>query len=160
VNNGLNVFADEWDEPYPQSEGWRANYRALGVGKLGLGLYELFPGQTECAYHFHHGNDELLIVLRGRPTLRTPQGERELEPGDVAQFPTGPAGAHQVVNRSDEPARYVIAASHVTPEIVEHVDSGKVLAMSMGESQRGQPLWTVHRLDDAVDYFDGERPNG
>jgi hypothetical protein len=54
--------------------------------------------------------------------------------------------------------RYVIAARHVTPEVVEHLDSGKVLAMAHSESQNGRPLWTVHRLDDAADYFDGEEP--
>jgi uncharacterized cupin superfamily protein len=149
----MNVFADDWDDPFPTPEGWRSHYKRLGVGKLGVGLYELLPGQTQCAYHFHHGNDEALIVLSGRPTLRTPAGERELEPGEVAQFPTGPNGAHQIVNRSDEPARYVIAAAHVDPEIVEHVDSGKVLAMAKTD---GRPLFTIHRLADEVDYMLGE----
>lgn len=48
---------------------------------LAMSVYELLPGQTQCPYHFHHGNDELLVVLRGTPTLRTPEGERELRPG-------------------------------------------------------------------------------
>jgi len=77
----VNVFANEWDDAYPQRDGWRANYKRLGIGKLGMGLYELLPGQTQCPYHFHYGNDEILIVLAGRPTLRTPDGERQLEPG-------------------------------------------------------------------------------
>jgi uncharacterized cupin superfamily protein len=153
----VNVFKDEWDDPFPTPEGWRQHYKRLGVGKLGLGLYELLPGQTQCPFHFHHGNDEALIVLSGRPMLRTPDGERQLEPGDVAQFPTGPGGAHQIVNRSNERARYVIAAVHVDPEIVEQVDSGKVLAMAKTE---GRPLRTIHRLDHEVDYFDGEEPTG
>jgi uncharacterized cupin superfamily protein len=156
----MNVFADDWDDPYPQDEGWRAHYKRLGVGKLGLGLYELLPGQTQCPYHFHYGNDEILIVLRGRPTLRTPDGERELEAGEVAHFPTGPSGAHQIVNRTDEAARYVVAASHVSPEVVEHVDSGKLLAMALTESPRGPRLWSVHRLDAEVDYLEGEEPKG
>jgi uncharacterized cupin superfamily protein len=156
----MNVFANEWDDAYPQVEGWRSNYKRLGVGNLGLGLYELLPQQTQCPYHLHYGNDEILIVLQGRPTLRTPDGEQQLEAGDVAQFPTGPKGAHQIVNRTDDPARYIIAACHVSPEVVEHVDSGKVLAMARAESPRGGPLWTVHRLDDAVDYFEGETPRG
>jgi uncharacterized cupin superfamily protein len=63
-----------------------------------------------------------------------------------------------LINRTDEPARYVIASSFTSPEIVEYPDSGKVAAMSRTESQRGGPLWTIHRLDDAVDYFDGEAP--
>jgi len=150
----VNVFADEWDDPYDERDGWRANHRRLGVGNLGLGLYELPPRQTQCAYHFHHGSDEALVVLRGRPTLRTPDGERELETGDVARFPTGPGGAHQIVNRTDEPVRYVIAAAHADPEVVEHLDSGKVLAMAKSSG----PLWAVHRLNDNVDYIEGEEP--
>jgi uncharacterized cupin superfamily protein len=151
----MNVFADDWDDPYPTPEGWRSHYKRLGVGDLGLGLYELLPGQTQTPYHFHHGNDEALIVLDGRPTVRTPEAERELERGDVVLFPRGPNGAHQLVNRSDEPARYVVAAVHVDPEIVEYPDSGKFAAMARTE---GRPLWTIHRLADDADYFDGESP--
>lgn len=151
----MNVFADEWDDPYPTPDGWQSHYKRLGVGSLGLGLYELLPGQTQCPYHFHHGNDEALIVLSGRPTLRTPDGERELAAGDVAHFPTGPSGAHQMVNRSGEPARYVIAAVHVSPEVVEYPDSGKLASMARTQDK---PLWAIHRVDDSVDYFDGERP--
>ena len=47
-------------------------------------------------YHFHHGMEEWLLVVDGTPTLRTPDGERELRRGDVVCFPPGPDGAHQV----------------------------------------------------------------
>ena len=154
----MNFYDDEWDDvPFETPPGYDQHIkRLLPPGHdLGLSVYELLPGQTQVAYHFHHGNEEALLVLRGTPTVRTPDGERELAAGDVVFFPKGPDGAHQVVNRSGEPARYVNAASHVSPEVVEHVDSGKVLAMS-----RIGPLWTIHRRADAVDYFDGEEPGG
>jgi uncharacterized cupin superfamily protein len=155
-----NVFADDWEDLYPQIEGWRSNIkRVVPPGNtLGMSVYELQPGQTQCPYHFHHGNEELVLVLNGHPTLRTPDGEQELAPGDVVHFSKGPAGAHQIVNRASDPARYVVADAHVTPEIVEYPDSGKLAAMSRAESQRGGPLWTINRLDDAVDYFEGEAP--
>ena len=150
-----NVFADEWQEIYPPAEGWLSNQRRLVPPghTLGMSVIELLPGQTQCPYHFHHGNEELLLVLRGRPTLRTPDGERELEPGDAAFFPTGPDGAHQVVNRTDEPARYVVADAKVSPELVEYPDTGKIAAMA-----RATQFWSIHRLDDAVDFFEGEEP--
>lgn len=155
-----NVFGDEWDNPYPPLEGWQSNVRRLVPRghDLGMTLYELLPGQTQCPYHFHHGDEELILVLRGRPTLRTPDGERELEPGDFVHFPTGAVGAHQMINRSDEPARYVVGSSNAAPEICEYPDSGKLAVISRLESQRGERLVTVHRLDDGVDYFDGETP--
>jgi uncharacterized cupin superfamily protein len=151
----VNVFADDWDDPYPTPEGWRSHYKRLGVGDLGLGLYELLPAQTQTPFHFHHGNDEALIVLSGRPTVRTPDGERELERGDVVHFPRGPSGAHQLVNRSNEPARYVVVAVHVNPEIVEYPDSGKFAALARTPDK---PVWTIHRFDNELDYFDGEAP--
>ena len=43
--------------------------------QLGASLYELGPGNSN-VYHFHHGSEELLIVLRGRLTLRSQKGER------------------------------------------------------------------------------------
>jgi uncharacterized cupin superfamily protein len=150
-----NVFADEWEELYPPTEGWRSNTRRLVPRgrRLGMSVIELLPGQTHCPYHFHHGNEELILVLRGTPTLRTPDGEREVQPGDFAHFPNGPDGAHQVVNRTDEPARYVVADSKVSPEIIEYPDSGKIASMS-----RETQLLSIHRLDDAVDYYFGEQP--
>jgi uncharacterized cupin superfamily protein len=156
----MNVFDDAWGEGYPQKDGYRANYKRVKAGSLAAAIYELLPEQTQCPYHFHHGNDELLIVLSGRPTVRTAEGERELQPGDAVPFPAGRDGAHQVHNRTAEPVRYVIAAHHVTPEVVEYPDSGKLAAMAMSESHRGGPLWTWHRFDDAVDFFDGEEPGG
>jgi uncharacterized cupin superfamily protein len=153
--NVVNVFEDEWQEIYPPEEGWLSNQRRLAPGRtLGMSVIELLPGQTQCPYHFHHGNEELLLVLSGTPTLRTPDGEQELKAGDAVHFPTGPEGAHQVINRSDEPARYVVADAKVSPEIVQYPDSGKIAAMSRGE----EPFWSVHRLDDVVDFFDGEGP--
>jgi uncharacterized cupin superfamily protein len=150
-----NVFDDDWEEIYPPTEGWRSHLRRLVPPghTLGMSVVELLPGQTQTPYHFHHGNEELLLVLDGTPTLRAPDGEHELRPGDFAFFPKGPEGAHQLVNRSQAPARYVLADANVTPEIVEYPDSRKIASMS-----RETQLWTVHRLEAAVDYFDGEAP--
>ena len=158
-----NVFSDEWPEdPDPPTEGWLAKWRPLieRGHDLGMALYELQPRQTQSPYHFHHAAEELLVVLRGRPTLRTPAGERELAPGDFVHFAKGPAGAHQMINRAEEPALYVVGSRNASPDVCEYPDSGKVLVMSRGESQLGRRLWSVHRLDDGVDYFEGEQPKG
>jgi uncharacterized cupin superfamily protein len=160
VSGTFNVFAGDWDEAYPQPDGYRANWKRIKAGKLAFGVYELLPQQTQCPYHFHHGNDEMVVVLSGEPTLRTPEGETVLTAGDVIPFPAGLEGAHQIFNRTDEPVRYIVAARHVSPEVVEYPDSGKFAAMSYGESQKGGPLWTTHRLDDPVDFFEGETPDG
>ncbi len=54
--------------------------------------------------------------------------------GEAVHFPAGPEGAHQLANNSDEVARFVIAASHVVPEIVEYVDQGEAIAWSLRDS--------------------------
>src|SRR6266511_6288757 len=74
----------------------------IGASRLGLSVYELPAGQAICPYHFEWTDEEWLIVLAGRPTLRTPQGERVLEPGDTGCVPEGPEGAHHVRNHGEE----------------------------------------------------------
>jgi uncharacterized cupin superfamily protein len=116
----------------------------LGAELLGCGLYDVAPGGRMWPYHWHAGNEEWLVVVSGRPTLRTPEGERELEPGDVVNFPEGEAGAHAVSNSSDETAR-VAVFSTLREGYGIFPDSGKV----------GFP-GGAFRFTDASDYWDGE----
>ena len=160
-----NVWDVEW-EPAGEHEqdAERAGYRGVRGRRLrrqpgaslSAAVWELEPGAIQAPYHFHHGGEELVIVLRGTPTLRSPEGERELKEGEVVHFPRGPEGAHQLSNRSDDVVRYVMAAAQGTPEIIEYPDSGKIAAMARTETSAGGPLFTVNRLADAVDYYDGE----
>src|SRR5579862_8204262 len=97
-----NAFEPEW-------QGERGGNRvarlgaAAGSQRLGASIVELAPGKLSSPYHFHHANEELLIVLSGRPELRMPDGVRELQPGEVVSFPRGPDGAHRLRNESPEP---------------------------------------------------------
>jgi len=70
----------------------------LGADPIGGSVYDIDPGKKLWPYHLHHANEEWLVVLRGRPTLRTPEGERKLVEGDVACFPRGATGAHLLRN--------------------------------------------------------------
>jgi hypothetical protein len=51
-----------------------------GAERLGATLYEIDPQQNGSPFHFHHANEEMIIVLSGRPTLRTLDGSRPLNP--------------------------------------------------------------------------------
>ena len=138
------VFGDDWDATDDWSGGGAKSKRLVDRGlDLGASLYELGPGNS-VVYHYHHGSEELLIVLRGRPTLRTPEGERQLAAGEVVHFPTGPGGAHGLRNDTDEPARYVVAGIRVSPEVAEYPDHGKITAQARTESQTGERLWLIH----------------
>jgi hypothetical protein len=73
-----NVWSDEW-EPGEDWSGGGAKSKRLPRGEqLGASVYELGPGNW-VPFHFHHASEELLVVLRGRPTLRTGEGSRQLE---------------------------------------------------------------------------------
>jgi uncharacterized cupin superfamily protein len=142
----LEVQRDADDPP-----GYETPYARVGplVGgaALGASVYVLNEGQSVCPYHFEYGNEEWLLVLAGRPTLRTPEGERELEPGDVVCFPEGPGGAHKAGNRHPEPARIAIFSTKNEPSIAVYPDSDKVGLWPPGK---------LFRVGDAVDYWDGE----
>ena len=150
----FNLHGDEWDR-VEERVGWRSKDAwvgaRLGAELLGGSLYELDPGDRLWPYHTHHANEEWLIVVRGRPTLRTPEGEQDLKEGDVVAFPRGKAGAHQVSNRTDSPIRVLMLSSMLAPEIVEYPDSGKIGA----RGAQGERL-LMSRPGPLLDYWDGE----
>ena len=118
--------------------------------KLVSAVWELAPGASSGPYHAHHATEELLVVLAGTPTLRTPDGERELALGDVAHFPLGAAGAHQVINRSDAPARYLVTAAHSGLDVIEYIDERRVVAYSHRPSALSEEtLFLSHDLGSA-----------
>jgi uncharacterized cupin superfamily protein len=103
---------------------------AAGAQQLGAAVFELEPGGAVAPYHLHHGNEELLVVLRGRPLLRTPDGTRRLESGAVVSFRPGPDGAHRISNPGDEPVRVLMISTMRYPEVAEHVSTGTMMAMT------------------------------
>jgi uncharacterized cupin superfamily protein len=139
-----NVFSDDWGEQEPDWSGGGARSKRLPRGDgLGATVYELDPGNF-VVYHFHHLWEELLVVLAGRPTLRTPVGSRALDAGDVVHFPIGPAGAHALRNESDEVARVLMVSTRGAPEVVEYPDLGQLTVQGPTGSQTGEQLWLVH----------------
>lgn len=134
--------------------------RQAGTERLGASLYEVPSGQATFPYHFHFANEELLVVLRGRPHLRTPAGWRQLEQGEVVAFPVGEHGAHQVQNRTDEPVRFLVVSEMVAPEMSVYPDTGKLGAMSRPPGAPDDPdeVFGFFRRADATDYWEGEEP--
>jgi uncharacterized cupin superfamily protein len=147
MSEEANVWSDAWE--FESDEEWAAG-RATRLprgAQLGATVYEIAPGQTGAYYHFHHGAEELLVVLKGRPALRMPDGDRELAEGDVVHFPVGPDGAHQLSNRSSEPVRYLMVSTRPSPEAVEYPDSRQVSVMAFTDSQFGKPLWDIRTVE-------------
>jgi uncharacterized cupin superfamily protein len=94
---------------------------------------------------FHHASDALLIVLRGRPTIGTPDATRKLNEGDVLPLPRGPKGDRTITNDTPDAARVLIISTNIDPEVAEYPDSGKV-GIWVGDHVR------FFRVTDAVEH--------
>ena len=152
-----SIQRPEFDEPreHPGFVCRRARLgRQAGTEKLGLSLWEVPPGEAAYPYHWHLAEEEVLIVLEGAPSLRTPAGWSELEQGDVLRFPVGESGAHQLVNRTESPIRF-LALSNQQTDLVVYPDTAKVGAFE--RRPEGGGLHLVFREGDAVEYYEGER---
>jgi uncharacterized cupin superfamily protein len=150
----FNLYGDEWDGERDR-EGWRV--RGVLVGQrvggelIGATMSEVEPGSKLWPYHTHHLNEEWAIVLRGEPTLRTPEGEHQLREGDVVCFPRGKDGAHQIINRTDATIRVLMLSSMNRGEIIEYLDTGKLLVKDVEDEDV-----MFARPGPEVEYWEGE----
>jgi len=156
VNINQPEFDDNREEPGFRARRAKAGFQA-GAEKIGLSYWEVDPGEAAYPYHMHLTEEELIVVTEGRPSLRTPDGWRDLEEGEVVSFPTGPTGAHQIVNKTDELVRFLSFSNSGAPEIVIQIDAGKVGAFERPADGGGLKLW--FREADAVEYFEGVERN-
>jgi uncharacterized cupin superfamily protein len=149
---GFNVHNTvEYD---PEPEGYRAGYAKLhteiGAATLFGGLFELPPGQSGRPYHYE-SSEEWLLVLEGRVSVRHPEGEDELEAGDLVCFPAGPEGAHKLTNRSEQDARVLLVSTRTSPAVAVYPDSDKIGVIA----DWGERVFV--RREAGVDYYDRER---
>jgi uncharacterized cupin superfamily protein len=152
----VNIASPEFRYDADDPEGFRSGMfrfgKGVGASRLGATVYELPPGQSICPYHYEYGEEEWLLVLDGRPTVRHPEGSEELGPWDVVCFPRGPEGAHRVLNDTQDAVRVLMFSEIVYPTATVYPDSDKI------------GIWTGNKDDDlltprsgGVDYFEGER---
>lgn len=151
INISNPAFTYDPDDPEGSRSGMYRFGPEVGAKESGASVYELPPGQAVCPYHYEYAEEEWALVLDGRPTLRTPEGRAQLEPYDVAFFPKGPAGAHQIRNDTDSAVRILMWSAVIYPAVTVYPDSDKV------------GIWTGDKADDVmverssrVDYFHGE----
>ena len=151
VNIGEPEFRYDAEDPEGFRSGMLRTGDDLGAKLLGASVYEIPPGQSICPYHYEYAEEEWLLVLRGTPTIRTPEGEERSEPWDLICFPRGPEGAHEVRNDTSETVRVLMFSDVEHPAATVYPDSDKI------------GIWTGNKDDDlmarrssGVEYFDGE----
>ena len=107
-----DITADEHPEGY--RHGRLKVAPLIGAATMTGSYYVLPPGQANCPYHYE-SDEEWLLVLEGRVTVRHPEGEDALGPGDLVCFPAGPDGAHKLTNAGDEPVRMLLVSTPTCP---------------------------------------------
>ena len=156
-----NLFEPEFEES-SERPGFSCQRAALGrqagAERLGASLFALPPGQAALPMHYHLGNEEMLLVISGTPSLRTLDRERELRMGEVVSFPRGEEGVHQIVNRSDEETRILLISEMNAPEVVVRPESGKLSALGRPPGGRGEGMHKVFHQSDEVSFWEGEDP--
>jgi len=140
-----NIWTDEWDEGEDWSGGGGSAKQLPRAERLGATVYELGPGNF-APYHFHHGAEEMLVVLDGEMTMKTGDGERLVQRGEVVIFPVGPAGAHGFRQDGEGGCRFLMASSRQLPEVGEYPELGQITVQGPSGSQTGEQLWFIHEL--------------
>jgi uncharacterized cupin superfamily protein len=122
-----NVFDEEFPmERLEMGVRGRPVAAPAGARELGGTVYELTPGASGMNLHAHYGNEELFVVLRGAPTLRTPGGEEELRTGDVVACPRGREGTHTFANRTQQAALLLALSTANSPDVVVYPETDTV----------------------------------
>ena len=152
----FNVFDASTEYGSSAPEGYRAGDHRfgpkIGAARMGATVYELPAGQAVCPYHYE-SEEEWLLVLQGEVTLRHPEGEEVLGPGDITAFPVGPAGAHKTTNNGTETVRMVMFATVDPIGYAVYPDSNKISFWS----DSSDPADKVRvRRGENLDYYDGE----
>jgi uncharacterized cupin superfamily protein len=150
-------------EPRTVSAGTRFGFttrwftRATGAKGVGCSWFEVPPGKTAFPAHYHCANEESVYVLEGVGTLRIGDRTLPLRAGDYVTFPVGPEAAHEILNTSAAPLRYLAFSTLLPVEIVGYPDSKKLGVAAT--ARFGEPPWlrALYREGAKVDYYDGEK---
>jgi uncharacterized cupin superfamily protein len=111
--------------PFDASAKGRSRKRlgdAGGLTQFGVNLCTLEPGAASAQRHWHHNQDEFVLVLSGQLVLHEDGGEIPLEAGDACTFKAGEPDGHCIVNKSDQVATILEVGSRTENEIAEYPD--------------------------------------
>jgi uncharacterized cupin superfamily protein len=152
----FNVFTAPvtYDDADPERYAAGANRfgASIGAARLGATVYELPPGASVCPYHYE-SEEEWLLVLEGQLTLRHPEGDDLLNPGDITAFSPGPGGAHKTTNNGTTMVRIVMFSTNDPIGYCVYPDSNKISVWT--DSSDPNDKVRVRRGEE-LDYYDGE----
>jgi uncharacterized cupin superfamily protein len=119
-----NLFSGRWADQSDEAGTRHRVFWRPDDARMGATLYELPAGAEESRMHMHFGAEEMFFVLRGSPTLRSPEGVETLAPGDFVFCPEGRAGLHAFSNPTDEPVELLAISAGGFPDVVAYPEHG------------------------------------
>lgn len=130
-----------------------------GMGKMTFSLYEIPPGKANWPYHFHCANEEIFFILEGEGEVRTPEGRKPVKKGDIIRFPTGPEGAHQLINTGITTLSYIDVDTTIEPDVIIYPDSEKINVIAGSAPGQEKEIRYLHAVLDknaVKEYWEGE----
>ena len=110
-------------------------------------IRKLDPGKYSFPYHFHHNAEELIMIISGSMTIRTPNGFKIAENGELVFFEIGETSTHQFYNHDTIQCVYLDIKSNAGIDISEYPDSNKINV---------SPFNQTFEKEAQVDYSKGE----
>ena len=107
---------------------------AGGLTQFGVNLVTLEPGALSSLRHWHQVEDEFVMVTAGTCVLVTDAGEDVMRPGDCAAFPAGVPDGHHFINRSTEPASFLVIGTKAPREVATYSDVDLMVTMEDGSA--------------------------
>jgi uncharacterized cupin superfamily protein len=126
-----------YPEPYATMMQGRSSLRlgeAGGLTQFGANLVMLEPGAMSSLRHWHHNEDEFVMVTEGECTLVQDEGETVMRPGDCAAFPAGSANGHHFLNRTDKVAKFLVVGTKAKSETAVYSDVDLMVQMAAGKA--------------------------
>lgn len=132
--------------------------KALGTSQIGMTLTVTPPGKAAWPRHFHHVNEEVILVLSGAGVLRYGDARYPLKSQDVVRIAPGTGIPFQVLNESEAELRYLVLSGLSQTDVFEYPDSGKLGLVTGGNGPMRGPHGRIafFRLDTTVPYWSGE----
>lgn len=150
ISEPFSVEQVAWDE-YVHGTRFGTRYRQLGefggAKNVGVCMEELAPGKQACPHHYHHLEEEQMMIVEGSLTLRLGEKTYLMQANDYVVFPAGQKAGHSLYNHSDAVCRYLLIGERNTHDVIVYPDSNRVSVRLTGEG---------YNKAATMEYWDGE----
>jgi len=145
-----NTYPPPYDRGLGDYEAWPLS-DAGGLTQFGAFVEKLYPGAVSSHRHWHDNEDEFVYLLEGEVVLVDDDGEHPMRPGDAATFKAGSANGHQLTNRSNSPAFYLVVGTRSPVDRCHYSDIDMLLTRTTTgrrfTRRDGSPLGTADEDD-------------